>query len=60
MPHGSLALVREAQVPAVPDAPPELDAIVRKALAKDVAARYQSPGELAAALAEYLVGRARN
>ena len=60
MPHESLALVCEAQVPDVPDAPPELDAIVRKALAKDVADRYQSLGELAAVLAEYLVGRARN
>lgn len=60
MQHESLALIREAQVPDVTNAPPELDAIVRKALAKDVADRYQSLAELGAVLAEYLVGRARS
>jgi serine/threonine protein kinase len=45
--------VRAARGPPLRDAPPPLDAIVRKALAQDPAGRYQTLGELAGALAAY-------
>jgi serine/threonine protein kinase len=44
----TMAAVVEDEAPPLPD--PALDAIVRRALAKDPAARYPTPGDLAAAL----------
>lgn len=41
-----------------PDMPPEVDAIVQKALAKDSAQRYQDCGEFAEAINEYLFAAA--
>ncbi|MBX3222594.1 MAG: serine/threonine protein kinase [Labilithrix sp.] len=48
------AILRDAPIPLrahCPDAPPELDAIVMRALSKDPALRYPSANELLAALA---------
>jgi serine/threonine-protein kinase len=58
--YGTVLLVREANVPPLPGVPPELEAIVRKALAKDVDSRYQSVSQLGEALANYLVDHASN
>lgn len=53
--------VRLARVPSIsqqnPDVEPELEAIVRRALARDLAQRYQTGGELQDALAQYLFSR---
>ncbi|HTJ42753.1 MAG TPA: hypothetical protein VL463_11705, partial [Kofleriaceae bacterium] len=48
--YETLMLARAAQVPPLADVPPALEAIVRKALAKDLEARYQTVIELGDAL----------
>jgi hypothetical protein len=53
-PYQTVELVRLARVPRFLDVRPELESIVRKALAKSVDDRYQSPRELGEALARYL------
>ncbi len=54
----TLELVRDAKIAPpsakVPSIPPELDAIVLKALSRDADERYQTANELASALDEYL------
>ena len=57
--HHTMVLAGEAHVPPL-DAPPELDAIVRTALAKSVADRYQTPRELGDALQRWLADIALN
>src|SRR6185436_10117457 len=56
--YQTVELVRQAKVPAVapqnPEVQPELEQIIRKALSKDLGARYQSAGDLQDALAQYL------
>ena len=63
--HGSdaaetLAALRNGQIPSLitkqPDAPPELVAIIDKAMAPDPAARYQDARALAADIGHYLDG----
>jgi serine/threonine protein kinase len=58
--YETLQLARGAQVPPLAGVSPELEAIVRRALAKDVESRYQTPLQFADALAGYLVARASN
>jgi serine/threonine-protein kinase len=57
-PYATVKLVREARVPSLPaldpNISPELDAIVRKALARDRTARFQTAAEYGEALAEFL------
>jgi serine/threonine-protein kinase len=55
--YRTVELIREARVPAVEDLDPALDTIVRKALARDAAARFQSATELGHALARYAISR---
>jgi serine/threonine protein kinase len=59
--YQTVELVRQARVPSIaalnPEIEPELEQIVRKALAKDVADRYQEAGDLSDALAQYLFSR---
>src|SRR5690606_21635885 len=59
--YQTVELVRQARVPSIaafnPEVEPELEAVVRKALAKDVDDRYQSAADLADALAQYLFSR---
>ena len=59
--YQTVELVRQARVPSIaalnPEIEPELEAIVRKALAKDAADRYQSAADLHEALAQYLFSR---
>jgi serine/threonine-protein kinase len=54
-------LVRAARVPSItqqnPEVEPELEAVVRKALARDVSQRFQTAGELQDAIAQYLFSR---
>jgi serine/threonine protein kinase len=57
--YGTLELTRAANAPPLPSTPAELEAIVRTALAKDVADRYPTPSELAEALAGYLARSAQ-
>jgi serine/threonine-protein kinase len=56
--YQTVELVRQAKVPPIapqnPDVQPELDQIIRKALSKDLGARYQSAGDLQDALEQYL------
>jgi serine/threonine-protein kinase len=56
--YQTVELVRQARVPPIaaqnPDVLPELERIVRKALARDVQSRFQSAGDLQDALAQYL------
>lgn len=57
-PHATVELVRQARIPSIialnPNIDLELDAIVRKALARDRDERFQSAGELGDALTGYL------
>lgn len=53
----TVELVREARVPVIEDLDPALDTIVRKALAREVAARFQRATDLGDALARYAVSR---
>jgi eukaryotic-like serine/threonine-protein kinase len=55
--YQTVTLVREARVPAIEAIDPALDAIVRKALARDAAARFQSATAFGDALGEYAVSR---
>lgn len=59
--YQTVELVRQAKVPRIdaqnPDVDAELDAIIRKALAKDVNARYQTAGDFQEALAQHLFSR---
>jgi serine/threonine protein kinase len=59
--YQTVELVRQAHVPSVmqqnPGVEGELDAIIRKALARDLSARFQTAGELQDALAQYLFSR---
>src|SRR3954471_13762284 len=56
--YQTVELVRQGKVPAIapqnPEGQPELEQIIRKALSKDLASRYQSAGDLQDALAQYL------
>ncbi len=58
--YQTVELVRQARVPSIaalnPEIDPELEAVVRKALAKDVNDRYQNAADLGDALAQYLFG----
>jgi len=57
-PYATIKLVRDARVPSLPaldpNISPELDAIVRKALARDLDARFQTAAEYGDALAGFL------
>jgi serine/threonine-protein kinase len=59
--YQTVELVRQARVPSIaalnPEIEPELEAVVRKALARDAEERYQSAADLADALAQYLFSR---
>jgi len=59
--YQTVELVRQARVPSIaalnPEVEPELEAVVRKSLAKDVNDRYQSAADLGDALAQYLFSR---
>ena len=57
--YATLELAAAAEVPVL-SAPPELEAIVRTALARDVHDRYRSPRQLADALADYLTACTTN
>jgi serine/threonine-protein kinase len=56
--YQTVELVRQAKVPPIapqnPEVQPELEQIIRKALSRDLSARYQSAGDLQDALAQYL------
>jgi serine/threonine-protein kinase len=57
-PYATVQRVREARIPSLPaiapNVPPELDAIVRKALARDRNARFATAAEYADALADFM------
>jgi serine/threonine-protein kinase len=59
--HATVGLVREARIPSLtavnPNVEPELDAIVRKALAKDRDARFQTASDFGDALTQFLFSR---
>jgi len=59
--YQTVELVRQDKVPSIaalnPEIEPELEQIVRKALAKDPDERYQSAADLGDALAQYLFSR---
>jgi serine/threonine-protein kinase len=55
--YQTVMMVREAHVPAIEALDPALDTIVRKALARDAEARFQSATAFGDALAEYAVSR---
>ena len=59
--YQTVELVRQARVQSIaalnPDVEPELEGVVRKALAKDVNDRYESAADLGDALAQYLFSR---
>jgi serine/threonine-protein kinase len=59
--YQTVELVRQARVPSIaalnPEVEPELEGVVRKALAKEVADRYESAADLGDALAQYLFSR---
>jgi serine/threonine-protein kinase len=56
--YQTVELVRQAKVPNIaqqnPEVTPELEQVVRKALARDLNQRYQTAGDLQDALAQYL------
>jgi serine/threonine-protein kinase len=56
--YQTVELVRQARVPSIaalnPEVEPELEAVVRKALARDANDRYQSAADLGDALTQYL------
>jgi len=62
-PYETIKLVRDARVPSLPaldpNISPELDAIVRKALAVDLAARFQTAAEYGDALTDFLFSNER-
>ena len=59
--YQTVELVRQARVPSIaalnPEIEPELEAIVRKSLAKEANDRYQNAADLGDALAQYLFSR---
>jgi serine/threonine-protein kinase len=59
--YQTVELVRQARVPSItqqnPEVEPELEAVVRKALARDLNGRFQTAGELQDAIAQYLFSR---
>ena len=59
--YQTVEMVRQARVPSISQqnslVEPELEAIVRKSLARDVNARYQTAGELGDAIAQHLFSR---
>ena len=59
--YQTVELVRQARVPSIaalnPEIEPELEQVVRKALARDPEERYQSAADLGDALAQYLFSR---
>jgi eukaryotic-like serine/threonine-protein kinase len=59
--YQTVELVRQARVPSItqqnPEVEPELEAVVRKALARDLEQRFQTSGELQDAIAQYLFSR---
>jgi serine/threonine-protein kinase len=59
--YKTVLLVRQAEIPALTaqnsDVTPELEAIIRKALAKDANERFQRADDLGDALAQYLFSR---
>lgn len=55
--YETVELVRHASVPRIDGIDDRLDAIIRKALAQDVRARYQTAQELATALRHYAESR---
>ncbi len=59
--YQTVELVRQARVPSIsqqnPEVEPELEAVVRKALARDLDQRFQTAGELQDAIAQYLFSR---
>jgi serine/threonine protein kinase len=59
--YQTVELVRQARVPSIaalnPEIEPELEAVVRKALARETDDRYQNAADLADALAQYLFSR---
>jgi len=59
--YQTVELVRQARVPSIaalnPEIEPDLEAVVRKALAREADDRYQSAADLADALAQYLFSR---
>src|SRR3954453_2558277 len=56
--YQTVELVRQAKVPPIqaqnPEVQPELEQIIRKALSRNLSARFQSAGDLQDALAQYL------
>jgi serine/threonine-protein kinase len=56
--YQTVELVRQARVPSIaalnPEIEPELEAVIRKALARDANDRYQSANDLGEALTQYL------
>ncbi len=59
--YQTVELVRQARVPSIaalnPEIEPELEAVVRKALARDPNERYQTATDLGEALTQYLFNR---
>jgi serine/threonine protein kinase len=59
--YQTVELVRQARVPSIaalnPEIEPELEAVVRKALAREPDDRYQNAADLSDALAQYLFSR---
>jgi serine/threonine-protein kinase len=59
--YQTVELVRQARIPSVaalnPDVDPELEAVVRKSLARDPNDRYQEAADLGDALSQYLFSR---
>ena len=59
--YQTVELVRQARIPSIaalnPDVEPELEAVVRKALARDPKDRYPEAADLGDALAQYLFSR---
>ena len=59
--YKTVQLVRQAEVPSLtaqnPEVTPELEAVVRKALARDPANRFQRAEDLGDAIAQYLFSR---
>jgi len=59
--YQTVELVRQARIPSIaalnPEVEPELEEIVRKALARDPVNRYQEAADLSDALAQYLFSR---
>jgi len=58
--YQTLQLAAAAVVPPLSSVPRELETLVRKALAKNLGVRYRNPEQLAKALGDYLLRRARN